>query len=76
MDVSQIQAEMMKRQTGPLKEFVLNQQEAYEIKIRDQVFRRPGDPPSEEVVEKLKSEKNKADNGASEENDRHMKQEL
>ncbi|KAI4355096.1 hypothetical protein L6164_003901 [Bauhinia variegata] len=134
MDMSQIQAEMMKRQTGPvigfvklrlgvrrtpdevaeiamkwtqvlragalgvrfmgvdtstvmfnmekgrdveeLKEFVLDQQEAYEVKIGDEVFRRPGDPPLEEVVQKLQSEKNKADNSDSEESERHMKEEL
>ncbi|KAF2315292.1 hypothetical protein GH714_038741 [Hevea brasiliensis] len=36
-----------------LTEFILNEPEAYEIKIGDQVFRRPGDPPLEEVIEKL-----------------------
>ncbi|KAK7281456.1 hypothetical protein RIF29_09472 [Crotalaria pallida] len=36
-----------------LKEFILDQPQAYEIKMRDQVFRRPGDPPLEEVVRGL-----------------------
>ncbi|CAL9007306.1 unnamed protein product, partial [Prunus brigantina] len=44
------------------EEFVLNQPEAYEIKIGDQVFRRPGDPPLEEVVEKLQNEKKRVEN--------------
>lgn len=45
-----------------LKDFVLNEPEAYEIKIGDQVFRRPGDPPLEEVFVKLHDEKSKPDN--------------
>jgi hypothetical protein len=40
-----------------LKEFVLSQDEAYEFKIGDQIFRRPGDPPLDQVLEKLKKEK-------------------
>ncbi|KAJ6851991.1 uncharacterized protein M6B38_257240 [Iris pallida] len=40
-----------------LKEFVLNQHEAYEMKIGEQVFRRPGDPPLDEVVEMLRRKK-------------------
>ena len=36
---------------------MFDQSEAYEIKIGDQVFRRPGDPPLEEVIEKLQKEK-------------------
>ena len=40
-----------------LKEFVLSQPEAYEFKIGDQVFRRPGDPPLDQVLEKLQKEK-------------------
>ena len=54
----------------------MDQPEAYEIKIADQVFRRPGDPPLDEVVAKLDSEKNKADNFGSKENDEHLKVEL
>jgi hypothetical protein len=40
-----------------LKEFILGQPEAYEFKIGDQVFRRPGDPPLEQVIETLRKEK-------------------
>ncbi|CAL9007206.1 unnamed protein product, partial [Prunus brigantina] len=59
-----------------LKEFVLNQPEAYEIKIGDQVFRRPGDPPLEEVVEKLQNEKRRVENDSPAESNRHLKEEL
>ena len=55
---------------------MLNQPEAYEIKIGDQVFRRPGDPPLEEVVEKLQNEGSKADNTSPTDNDVHEKDEL
>ncbi|KAE7999481.1 hypothetical protein FH972_003905 [Carpinus fangiana] len=48
--------------TSELKDFVLNQAEAYEMKIGDQVFRRPGDPPLEELVAELHNEKSKLDN--------------
>jgi hypothetical protein len=41
-----------------LKEFILSQAEAYEFKIGDKVFRRPGDPPLDQVLEKLQKEKN------------------
>ncbi|KAA8516066.1 hypothetical protein F0562_019245 [Nyssa sinensis] len=62
VDPSTIMFTMEKGQDySELKEFVLNQPEAYEIKIGDQVFRRPGDPPLEEVVEKLQRERNKSD---------------
>lgn len=53
-----------------LKEFILNEPEAYEVKIGDQVFRRPGDPPLEEVIEMLRNEKIK------EKNDTPRKEEL
>ncbi|RCV46548.1 hypothetical protein SETIT_9G540400v2 [Setaria italica] len=43
--------------TGSLKEFILSQAEAYEFKIGDQIFRRPGDPPLDQVLEKLKKQK-------------------
>lgn len=59
-----------------LKEFVLNQPEAYEIKIGDQVFRRPGDPPFEEVLEKLRSNSEKTDNTSTVDDDGHQKDEL
>lgn len=52
-----------------LKDFVLRQPEAYEIKIGDQVFRRPEDPPLEEVLAKLHNEKNKMDTASPTESD-------
>ncbi|CAL5331667.1 unnamed protein product [Camellia sinensis] len=61
--------------TEMLKEFVLNQSEAYEIKIGDQVFRRPGDPPLEEVIEKLKNERNKEGTNPTKDEE-HRKDEL
>lgn len=54
-----------------LKEFLLDQPEAYEIKLGDQLFRRPGDPPFEEAFEKLQSEKSKVDHTSSKKKDRH-----
>ncbi|XP_018835166.1 uncharacterized protein LOC109002047 [Juglans regia] len=61
--------------TAEMKDFVLSQPEAYEIKIGDQVFRRPGDPPLEEVLANLQNEKNKVDNTSPTEND-NFKEEL
>ena len=43
-----------------VKDFVLSQEEAYEFKVGDSVFRRPGDPPLDEVVAKLEAEKRAA----------------
>ncbi|KAF8721296.1 hypothetical protein HU200_023227 [Digitaria exilis] len=40
-----------------LKEFILSQTEAYEFKIGDKIFRRPGHPPLDQVLEKLQKEK-------------------
>lgn len=52
---------MFTMQKGPdsleLKEFILSQSDAYEIKLGDQLFRRPGDRPFEEVFEKIQAEK-------------------
>ncbi|KAL6981978.1 hypothetical protein U1Q18_023596 [Sarracenia purpurea var. burkii] len=79
VDRSTIMFTMEKGQDSlELKEFVLNQPEAYEIKIGDQVFRRPGDPPLEEIVEKLQNERNKAaaDDIGSTDEDGHRKDEL
>ncbi|QCE12333.1 uncharacterized protein LOC114184032 [Vigna unguiculata] len=59
-----------------LKEFVLDQSEAYEIKMGDEFFRRPGDPPLDEIIEKLNSEKTKADDADTEEIDQNDKTEL
>ncbi|KAH7577949.1 hypothetical protein ACOSQ2_000971 [Xanthoceras sorbifolium] len=60
VDVNTVMFTMQRGQdTLDLKEFILNQPEAFEIKIGDQAFRRPGDPPLEELVEKLRREENK-----------------
>ncbi|MED6168077.1 hypothetical protein PIB30_008735 [Stylosanthes scabra] len=59
-----------------LKEFIFDQSEAYEIKIGDDVFRRPGDPPLDEVLQKLHKEKNKANNADQEENNGNLRSEL
>ncbi|KAG5531701.1 hypothetical protein RHGRI_026353 [Rhododendron griersonianum] len=40
-----------------LKELELNQPEAYEIKIGDQVFRQQGDPPFELLLEKHQNDR-------------------
>ncbi|KAJ4951133.1 hypothetical protein NE237_027965 [Protea cynaroides] len=61
------------KDTAELKEFVLNQPEAYEMKIGDHIFRRPGDPPLEEVIEKLRNEKNKAHEDSSMESSEQLK---
>ncbi|KAK9134718.1 hypothetical protein Syun_014048 [Stephania yunnanensis] len=58
-----------------LKEFVLSQPEAYEIKIGEQIYRRPGDPPLDEFIEKLRSE-HKADDQVSKEETGYLKDEL
>ncbi|GMN44949.1 hypothetical protein TIFTF001_014143 [Ficus carica] len=70
VDLSTIMFTMERGQdVSELKEFVLDQEEAYEIKLGDQAFRRPGDPPLEEVVEKLREEEKKKmmDGGSKEE---------
>ena len=36
------------------------QPEAYEFKIGDRVFRRPGDPPLDQVIEMLQKHKDKS----------------
>lgn len=54
---------------------MLNQPEAYEIKIGDQVFRRPGDPPLEEVLAELHNEKSQLDNASPSEKE-DFKEEL
>lgn len=62
VDVSTIMFTLEKGQdTLELKEFLLSQPEAYEVKIGDQLFRRPGDPPFDLVFEKLHGEEFKED---------------
>ncbi|XP_024393728.1 uncharacterized protein [Physcomitrium patens] len=43
--------------TTEVKDFVLSQDEAYEFKLGNSAFRRPGDPPVEEVLDKMHAEK-------------------
>ncbi|PRQ58181.1 hypothetical protein RchiOBHm_Chr1g0356451 [Rosa chinensis] len=77
VDMSTIMVTMERGQDmAELKEFVLNQPEAYEIKIGDQVFRRPGDPPLDQVVEKLQNERTRIENDGSTESNRQVKEEL
>ncbi|XP_074279851.1 uncharacterized protein LOC141605110 [Silene latifolia] len=44
-----------------VKEFILEQKDAYEVKIGNNAYRRPGDPPLEEVIETLRREKDNKD---------------
>ncbi|KAG2285650.1 hypothetical protein Bca52824_045254 [Brassica carinata] len=44
-----------------LREFVLSQEEAYEVNIWKQEFRRPGDPPLDDVFEKIQAKQSKDD---------------
>ncbi|CAI9101858.1 OLC1v1039282C1 [Oldenlandia corymbosa var. corymbosa] len=61
-DVSTIMFTMEKGQdTIELKEFILSQPDAYEIKIGDQFFRRPGDPPFDQVFDEHQSVKSGGD---------------
>lgn len=46
-----------------VKDFVLSQDEAYEFKLGNSAYRRPGDPPLEVVVEKLEADKKKFEKG-------------
>lgn len=39
-----------------VKDFILEQPEAYEFKLGQQAFRRPGDPPLEVVIENMRKE--------------------
>lgn len=77
VDISTVMFTMEKGQDiTELKEFILNEPEAYEVKIGDQVFRRPGDPPLEEVVEMLDKEKNKEKSDSPRKENGHPKEEL
>ncbi|KAL6494012.1 hypothetical protein OROGR_031921 [Orobanche gracilis] len=72
VDVSTIMFTMQKGQDAlELKEFLLSQPEAYEIKMGDQLFRRPGDPSFEEAFEKLQADKSKGFDADSMEGKRH-----
>ncbi|KAK1425170.1 hypothetical protein QVD17_20516 [Tagetes erecta] len=82
VDVSTIMFTLEKGQdTLELKEFILSQPEAYEIKIGEQLFRRPGDPSFDDVFAKLHAndynDKNKNDEGQTHpSSDGHKRDEL
>ncbi|KAK9749420.1 hypothetical protein RND81_02G124400 [Saponaria officinalis] len=62
VDLSTIMFTMETSQSvDEVKEYILEQEDAYEVKIGDNVYRRAGDPPLEEVIEKLHKQKYKAD---------------
>ncbi|KAF6137265.1 hypothetical protein GIB67_036302 [Kingdonia uniflora] len=61
MEIGQGLAEQLLFIYYQLKEFVLSQPEAYEIKIGDRVHQRLGDPPLDEFIETLRNE-HKSDN--------------
>ncbi|XP_010544739.1 PREDICTED: uncharacterized protein LOC104817298 [Tarenaya hassleriana] len=71
---------MFKLQSGKdaleLKDFILTQPEAYEVKIGEQAFRRPGDPPLDEVLAKFEAEKKKDNGDDRSEVDENVKDEL
>ncbi|XP_057824895.1 uncharacterized protein LOC131036901 [Cryptomeria japonica] len=56
VDVNTVMFTMEQGQdTAELKDFVLSQPEAYEFKLGQHAYRRPGDPPLEEVIERLRT---------------------
>ncbi|KAL3517178.1 hypothetical protein ACH5RR_024080 [Cinchona calisaya] len=58
VDVSTIMFTMEKGQdTFELKDFILSQPDAYEIKMGDQFFRRPGDPSFDDVFSNYQKER-------------------
>ncbi|KAI3756064.1 hypothetical protein L1987_55877 [Smallanthus sonchifolius] len=59
--------------TYEVKEFVLSQPESYEIKMGDRFFRRPGDPPYDDLLKELHKSKKKR---ATSSNDTILKTEL
>ncbi|KAL4586085.1 hypothetical protein LXL04_010716 [Taraxacum kok-saghyz] len=62
VDVSTIMFTLEKGQdTLELKEFILSQLEAYEVKIGDRLFRRPGDPSFDDVFADDYNKKNNND---------------
>ncbi|KAL3689253.1 hypothetical protein R1sor_015562 [Riccia sorocarpa] len=50
-----------------VKDFVLSQPEAYEFRLGQSTFRRPGDPELEVVVERMKREREKKEHEMKEE---------
>ncbi|CAM8943826.1 unnamed protein product [Rhodiola kirilowii] len=72
VDSSTIMFTMQRGQdTTELREFVLSQLEVYEIKISNSVYRRPGDPPLEELIERMRAEKERTRDAAEDVDDYH-----
>ena len=59
-----------------LKDFILNQPDAYEVKIGDQIFRRPGDAPFDVEFQKHHGDEDKVDYTRSSKNDEQQTDEL
>ncbi|KAK1352012.1 Mesoderm development candidate [Heracleum sosnowskyi] len=77
VDLSTIMFTLEKGQDSfELKDFVLNQPDAYEVKIGDKIFRRPGDPPFDDVFQKHYGDQDMVDFTSSAKNDKHEKDEL
>ncbi|KAL8111542.1 uncharacterized protein LOC141668954 [Apium graveolens] len=77
VDLSTIMFTLEKGQDSfELKDFVLSQPDAYEVKIGDQVFRRPGDPPFDDVFQKHYGDEDRVDYTNSAKNDEEEKDEL
>ncbi|GAB4861724.1 hypothetical protein Ancab_036978 [Ancistrocladus abbreviatus] len=75
IDLSTIMFTMERGQDAEeLKDFILEQPDAYEVKIGNQVFRRPGDPPLEEIIEMLHRDKDKADDASPMEHNGHREE--
>lgn len=77
VDLSTIMFTMEKGQDSlELKEFLLTQPEAYELKIGDQLFRRPGDPPFDDVFQMHHGNKDRVDYTSPAKDDKQQKDEL
>ncbi|XP_076893267.1 uncharacterized protein LOC143545234 [Bidens hawaiensis] len=72
-DITTVMFQLQNAQnTYEVKEFVLSQPESYEVKMGDRFFRRPGDPPYDDLLKELHKSKKKR----SLSNDTDLKTEL
>ncbi|XP_076948671.1 uncharacterized protein LOC143621025 [Bidens hawaiensis] len=72
-DITTVMLQLQNAQnTYEVKEFVLSQPESYEVKMGDRFFRRPGDPPYDDLLKELHKSKKKR----SSSNDTDLKTEL
>ncbi|KAL1819432.1 hypothetical protein DCAR_0415703 [Daucus carota subsp. sativus] len=77
VDLSTIMFTLEKGQDSfELKDFILNQPDAYEVKIGDQIFRRPGDAPFDVEFQKHHGDEDKVDYTRSAKNDEQQTDEL